>query len=430
MRVTAFDGVDTSEDFSDGHFAIENEPSADEACVESCLAAGHSDGKCLDISYTDSCGSGVAPCLLGTRDPAPCMVEYNKNCICDPEPYIWVMAPDTMMSCNAICEGADSFCLQSNWNDYNTETEMCAVMNDFVDVQAMDYSSGSTSPEYSFTMKKCFIRSSGVAQDCDFMSGMSVKRLCACNPADQNHPPVVDVLFPNGGEVLSGKVTVTWDGEDPDGDELFYLAYFENEDNGNSYPLFRGTYDESFDVYTDLYPDGENYKMKVIADDGSETATDYSDDYFAIFNDNATNNPPSVRVVFPNGGEVLRGTITARWDAFDPDGDDLIFNVYLHDDWLGASYLIVEGTERHSVNIDTSRYPESELYKLEVLVSDGEDLNKDWSDGHFAISHDFEGGGAPADNGLPQVNSMVVAVAVYTITVVGIVGAIEFFGLL
>lgn len=100
-----------------------------------------------------------------------------------------------------------------------------------------------------------------------------------------------------------------------------------------------------------------------------------------------TPNPPTVKVTYPNGGEVLAGlaTHTITWEGFDPDGDKLTYAVMYSTD-AGATWvpLALDLTEtKYSWN--TSDLPTGSSYIIRVIASDGINTGQDDSDGTFRI---------------------------------------------
>jgi hypothetical protein len=62
----------------------------------------------------------------------------------------------------------------------------------------------------------------------------------------------------------------------------------------------------------------------------------------------ASPNPPAVRILSPQGGEVIGGeTFLIQWEAGDPDGDPLTFDVqFSGDNGANWSTLLIDGTQR------------------------------------------------------------------------------------
>lgn len=95
---------------------------------------------------------------------------------------------------------------------------------------------------------------------------------------------------------------------------------------------------------------------------------------------------PLVRLLTPNGGEVLnQPTITIEWTASDPDGDPLTFAVqYSKND--GATWeLIAQNLTGSSVELDALNVGRTDAGKFRILASDGIHTASDDSDGIFTV---------------------------------------------
>jgi len=100
----------------------------------------------------------------------------------------------------------------------------------------------------------------------------------------ENRAPSVEVLTPNGGEILNGTIMVEWDAIDFDGDSLTFDVLY-SDDNGASWDdLAIGLLVDSYSWNTTLYPDGSGYMIRVIVSDGMATAQDDSDSPFELDN--------------------------------------------------------------------------------------------------------------------------------------------------
>ncbi len=107
--------------------------------------------------------------------------------------------------------------------------------------------------------------------------------------------PQVTVLFPNGGESLSGFQTITWDASDADGDTLFYKVEY-SFDNGNTWNLIaKDITTKSQNIDFDQFPgNGNTALVRVTATDGINSNSDESDEPF-----NVSNKPPNVFIFNP-----------------------------------------------------------------------------------------------------------------------------------
>lgn len=100
------------------------------------------------------------------------------------------------------------------------------------------------------------------------------------------------VIYPNGGETVSGTVTVQWtEATDSLGHEVKYWLYI-SDDSGTTWDLYAGNQPSTsyaWDTTLPKYSDGANYLIKVVANcsEGLETQ-DISDTTFTIQNDITT----------------------------------------------------------------------------------------------------------------------------------------------
>jgi hypothetical protein len=100
----------------------------------------------------------------------------------------------------------------------------------------------------------------------------------------------------------------------------------------------------------------------------------------------AGSNAPSVRVLSPNGGEVLGGTtIPVSWTGSDLDGDPLTFNVQYSRDNGSSWEMVAQNLTGTSVELDASNFPAGSQARIRVWASDGIHTASDQSDGTFTV---------------------------------------------
>ncbi|MFQ6121274.1 MAG: Ig-like domain-containing protein, partial [Methanosarcinales archaeon] len=105
-----------------------------------------------------------------------------------------------------------------------------------------------------------------------------------------NNPPIAKVIYPNGGEVVSGIVTLLVNASDPDGDSIS-VEFQYSKDRGRTWiPLSNATsYPYAYEWNTMEVENGTKYKIKAIATDNyGGVASDESDFLFTIANFNKT----------------------------------------------------------------------------------------------------------------------------------------------
>jgi hypothetical protein len=99
-----------------------------------------------------------------------------------------------------------------------------------------------------------------------------------------------------------------------------------------------------------------------------------------------SDNPPTVTVLSPNGGESWSGLQTIRWEAEDLDQDPLSFTIlYTPDD--GRSWFpVASGVQGDSFEVDTSILPGGDGARIRVIATDGFNTAQDDSDGTFTVA--------------------------------------------
>lgn len=160
--------------------------------------------------------------------------------------------------------------------------------------------------------------------------------------------PAVTVLSPNGGESLSGDVTIEWSGSDADGDSLLYnLSY--SADGGDTFePLAMSVSGESLTLPPTAFAGSPSALIRIDVSDGVRAAFDTSDAPFAV-----AGHAPDVLIDRPRDGELYAGDelIVLEGGALDRE-DGPIPDARLRwrsdrDDLLGTgSSLMMTATDR------------------------------------------------------------------------------------
>jgi hypothetical protein len=120
------------------------------------------------------------------------------------------------------------------------------------------------------------------------------------------NPPRVDLLSPDGGEVLNGSIEVSWAASDLDGDDLAYSLFYSVDDGSTWKPVavnITGTTTHRLDLA--WAPGSTTARMRIEASDGFHTARDDSDGAFTV-----DEKAPSAIILYPDDGEVLTATLT------------------------------------------------------------------------------------------------------------------------
>ena len=100
---------------------------------------------------------------------------------------------------------------------------------------------------------------------------------------NSNMHPYGKVTYPNGGETVSGSVTITWDASD-DG-SVAYTLIFYSDDGGNTWHFLGNTTGTSYTWDTTSLSNGDSYLIKVIIYDNTGLKIcDTSDGAFTVQN--------------------------------------------------------------------------------------------------------------------------------------------------
>ena len=100
----------------------------------------------------------------------------------------------------------------------------------------------------------------------------------------ENRAPTVEVITPNGGEVLNGTITIEWESVDFDSDPLTYDVFY-SDNNGSDWTILdSGLTGLTLDWNTTLHDDGVGYMIRVAVSDGTLAAMDDSDAPFELDN--------------------------------------------------------------------------------------------------------------------------------------------------
>jgi hypothetical protein len=110
------------------------------------------------------------------------------------------------------------------------------------------------------------------------------------------------------------QITITWIGEDPDGDKLVYSLYFRGEDETQWKLLRANMHENSITFDADVFADGK-YFFRVIASDREANPPASAREATLISNPVMVDNTPPILTM----GEVKRAGATAHveWEAAD-----------------------------------------------------------------------------------------------------------------
>ena len=159
----------------------------------------------------------------------------------------------------------------------------------------------------------------------------------------------VTVNYPNGGEVLTGNITVNYNATSSTGNPLQINVVYSS-DAGLSWTTIdsllanSGTYNWN----TANHPDGVLHSIGIFAFDSLVVGCDASDNVFTI--DNPGNTPPFLMVLSPANSAIMSGSYNITWFARDPEfGDSLLIDIYFMSQYDTAFYAMALDEPNDSV---------------------------------------------------------------------------------
>ncbi|MEW5957992.1 MAG: cohesin domain-containing protein, partial [Chloroflexota bacterium] len=165
----------------------------------------------------------------------------------------------------------DDYCLEVQATDNTPLARRCFDAG-FTDLETGQ--SGESSP-YFFTLSDLN------RQDIGRVS-LSKNEVALVIVTPSNSPPDVALTFPNGGEVLAGQQTVTWEAYDADGDSLAYDLLYSADGGLSWLPLAVRLDQPEFTFFTGQVEASQTALIRIIASDGFLTNSDQSDAPFTL----------------------------------------------------------------------------------------------------------------------------------------------------
>ncbi len=101
----------------------------------------------------------------------------------------------------------------------------------------------------------------------------------------------------------------------------------------------------------------------------------------------ASDNPPTVSLTSPNGGEEWGGPETVTWTAADPDADDLTFTLLYSPDNGDAWFPLAAGLTGNSYDLDTIQLVGGDQALIRIIATDGFHNAEDTSDAFFTVAN-------------------------------------------
>lgn len=186
--------------------------------------------------------------------------------------------------------------------------------------------------------------------------------------------PHVELIYPVGGEILSGEVKVRYnisDNSDASFNESIDLLY--SPDGGATWSvaaqdLFNTGY---YRWNTTLLPDGRSYHLRINAtDQGGNVGWNQTTSSLTL-----DNSPPEVELLSPHGGTILPDLVTIIWTAWDtisPDANLSISLSYSPDSGGNWTSIISNISNTGLYVYNTQQWHDGNTYLLCVTATDGQ----------------------------------------------------------
>ncbi|MFX1256008.1 MAG: right-handed parallel beta-helix repeat-containing protein [Promethearchaeota archaeon] len=196
------------------------------------------------------------------------------------------------------------------------------------------------------------------------------------------------ILSPNGGEVLTGMITIEWTTSDDEMGHTVTYSVFYSSDSGETWTILAtDLVTSSYDWDTTTVPNGNSHLIKVEATCSFRiTVKDLSDSAFSIKNSHILSLPT---IFSPNGGEVLTGMVMIEWIASDDEmGHTVTYTVFYSRDGGETWNILITNLVTSSYEWDTKTVANGNnfLIKVEATCSEGL-ITVDLSDSTFSIQN-------------------------------------------
>ncbi len=155
---------------------------------------------------------------------------------------------------------------------------------------------------------------------------MSMKADRAQRYFDFDSVHIIQVVQPNGGEIISGLYRIEYTAIPASAESLKSDAYYTTESSYDTI-AYGSNHTGYFDWVTDSFPDCARGKVGVLVSDTVTFGYDRSDGYFRL--NNSANYPPWLQTIAPRNGDTLVRNDTIKWFALDPEFlDSLPISIY------------------------------------------------------------------------------------------------------
>jgi lysozyme len=182
--------------------------------------------------------------------------------------------------------------------------------------------------------------------------------IATLSPSD--NVPSVELTYPNGGELLTGDVEVTWNAEDVDGDSLTYILYFRDDSGLTWRTIAMDIEGSSYHWDSSDYPGSDSCMLKIVASDGFNSAEDRTDSVFSL-----SDKAPFVAIINPENNSIFEKDeeIYFYGIAYDPQGNTLDYSDFIWtsdiDGYIGTGStlslsILSSGTHEIKLKVENS----------------------------------------------------------------------------
>jgi parallel beta-helix repeat protein len=200
---------------------------------------------------------------------------------------------------------------------------------------------------------------------------------------------IPQILFPNGGEIVSGEISVQWTAAiDSWNHPVTYKLYY-SPDNGANWILIESDLESNHYNWNLLsLSEGSNYLLKVQANcSAGLTVVDISDDVFSITSVLHSLSDPII--ISPNGGETLKGSTQILWNEVEDSlNHSVTYSIYFSFDNGITWFEIATGLTSPTFIWNTTSVADGSNYLIKVKAICVEGLvTEDISDESFTIQN-------------------------------------------
>ena len=175
-------------------------------------------------------------------------------------------------------------------------------------------------------------------------------------------PKFEEEFYPKDGEKnVSTTVLIKWNAQDADNDKLFFDIYFGLKPD--KMELIAENYSDYNYTLKDL-KEGTKYYWKVLAKDENGGIAESKTFSFE------TTNSPILKSIYPENGSKISVKDSLKWDFEDPDGDSLVFDIYMG---FGDELKLIE--KDYKENTYRPLLKPGEKYYWKIVAKDGKGGN-------------------------------------------------------